>query len=442
MTIVLGLALQVASLAVVFLAYGARAFRRPGLYLLLSALVYHGVTEVGQTVGSPSEVRSVTTPDSVAKWTTVVGISMLAFAIAYVGLVGRSNVRAEVPAMSHEVRTRLLRAFDWRVFAIPSLVLVVLTARAGAPTPGVQNSGGFAGQFLIPIISLATINFVASRRSRIVPAVVVELLLVTVAGSRLGVVTTGVVTLFGLMLLGVRPTKREAVICLLAVGVLGVTVSAARNQVSREAITAASSPLARLQIIASGAWGALKGDEAPDLTASEPFASRIDGNTFPAAIMDALQSGRDGTGLTTLANDVQLAIPSFLYPSKLGTSLQDRSEKEYIDNYYGLGISTDFLPTQFGIMVSYYGPFWLPMLAVLLASIFAIGDRMMIRPTFAGFLTPLWLVQCALTYERGMDVYFLTARGFVVILAGMLVFDLVLPSRRVDRSITVENTST
>jgi hypothetical protein len=430
----LGLGLELLSLAVVFGAHRVGSFRRPGFYLLIFAFAYHGVTELGQLVtGVPSAQRAVVSADSVGLWTVVVGLSMLAFALVYVAF-GRSRTTKDRPDVwTAEELAPLLRALDWRILLGISLILLVLTARGGVPTNVAATSGGFAGQFLVPIVSLAAISFVVSHRSRwIVPTVAVELFAITIAGSRLDVIAAGGVTLFGLMLFGVRPSRRQAVASLLVVLALSVSLDAARTEVGRTAITAASSPIARVQIIAAGAFNSLTSNRTAGTQGSgEPLAARLDGNSFPAAIMNALSAkGLNNIGLTTLLNDVRLAVPSSLDPGKLQTNILDRSEKGYIDNYYNLGIRTDFIPTQLGSMVAYYGPFGLPVLAALLGGLFAFGDRMMAHRTFAGFLVPLWLVQCALTYERGMETYPIAARGVAVILAAMLAIDFFRRSKR------------
>ena len=69
-------------------------------------------------------------------------------------------------------------------------------------------------------------------------------------------------------------------------------------------------------------------------------------------------------------------------------------------------------------MLAYLGPWGLPLLAGGLGVLYAWGDRLIGRGSLLGFLVPLALLSCAMSYERSMETYVLTARGFAVIFVG------------------------
>lgn len=425
LALIVGWALQITSAILVFIVFRGGAFRRLGIYLILAVITYHGLTEVVQRFAGFSDMRSAAQPEYVAGWVLLSGAALLCFSLVYVAVSSR---RADVREGGlHLERGRLLRVLDWRILGLLSIPLLA-TIASGAYQGGaaaaqgakvtVTTSTGLAGQFLVPLLVLTTISFVASGSNRrLGPGFLLEMLAFLLTGSRQSLLAGAGMTLFGLMLLGRRPTRRQVIIGLAVVALLGLAVNTSRAQVGRDRFNQASSATERIKVLAEGDLAALKGDEPLYASSStQSLGSRIDGNTFPSAVLAELDRGKPVLGLTTFLNDVRLAVPSFLNKQKLSQDVTTRSEKVYIKQAYGLGLPIDFLPTQMGAMLPYYGPWGLPLLMGLLGLLFAAGDRLMTRPTMVGFLVPLGLLQCALYYEQSMDVYPLAARGLAVIL--------------------------
>ncbi len=424
----LGLLLQLVSVLVLRVGLGRGLLRRTGPYFVIAAVSYHGLTELLQQVtGEPGNLRYLVPSDVVDDWTVVVGVSLVAFSVAYVVVTRRGKGPAAVGEAEFMVARRdLLRVFDWRVLLCLSVPLIVVVA-AGEYRPGAQGAGavaetsavvGLTGDFLVLMVVLTTISFIGQGgRYRFAPALLLQMIVLALVGQRSFVVFAAITTVFGLSLLGFRPRRPQVISAILLVLLLALSINTARGLVGRDASVRSTSLAQRIQFIGAGTLALIKGDQLPyAATAQQPLADRLDGNSFPAAVLGALQEGGKPVGLATTKNNALLAVPSFVNPTKLLTDVTARSEKRYLSKAYGIPTPDDFLPTQLGVAVSYFGPYGLPFVAGLLGTGFGVVDRRFLgRITPLGLLVPLGALTCALGYEHSMEIYPLTARAVGVL---------------------------
>ncbi|SHG29863.1 hypothetical protein SAMN05443575_1954 [Jatrophihabitans endophyticus] len=425
-SLLLGLILQAVAVALLFVVFRRSMFRRTGTYLLLAMVVFHGVTELLQLAsGARSQYRSSIPQHSLDAWYLDIGAACVVYAAAY-ALVAR---RSPAPVTAGQV-ARVLTVFDWRVLAVLTAPLVAIVARggyhvsvAGPVTNFDPTQSGLAGQFTTLGITLTSISFIARHPRAFVPAFLVEMAAEVLVGQRLDVLTAALATVVGLAVIGRRVRLRAVVAAALIAGFVGLSLNAARAQFGRDEYNNATSATARLSLIARGSAALVTGASAKYDNATQPTAIRIDGNTFAAGETAALAGGTRPAGLGTVVNDAKLAVPSFLAPGKLSTSLADRSEKFALQDHFSLSYSADFIPTQMGAALGYFGPIGLLFFAGLFAVGFGLVDRAAGRRLTAWtYLLTIGSLIAALSYEGTNETYFVTARGVVaayVLLAGL-----------------------
>jgi hypothetical protein len=418
-TLGLGLVLQLSSLLLLLAAFGKATFRRVAPYLVICAITYHGITELVQLLtGVPSAHRQITSTQSIDQWTVLLGATLLIFSIFYV-VLSRGNPRSSNDKEKDHAAAvqRILRVFDWRVLAIACLPLLAFAGHSEVQASSISDPSGMVGlarQFLALCLSLTLISFIAPNPSRRLIAIVPALGLVTVIGTRLGVIVFAGTVFFGLAMIHRSPPKRR----ILAVGlislVLALSIGAARGHVGRQQFM--NAPLAeRAQMIVVSTISVMNGETSTFADQQESLGQRLDGNSFPAAIMDNLKN-RGPVGIETVKNDIALAVPSALNPSKLSTDVTSRSEKEYIRQWYGMTFRGDFLPTQFGTMLAYAGWGGLLGIGAFLGAVFAAIDQRLLRLLTPGtFLLALSLLGCVLDYEGSMDAYTVGLRGALMV---------------------------
>lgn len=433
--VVWGLLLQAVSLGVMFAAFGRATLRRVGPYFLFSAVVYHGVTEVVQAVTGSSRYRGFTTQASIDRWLPIIGWVCLLFTVFY---VVASRRRAH-PAVDVEAERaafdRILRVFDWRILAVFTVPLLLIVARGGYHYGDLTNykgtvaaSSGLAAQFFDIAVSLTTISFVAKHPRGFVAAILLELAAVVMVGSRNDLIVVFACTLFGLAILRRRPQRRAVIAVVILAGFVVLAINSTREIYGRDAYNNASSLGTRLTLIVHGAFGVFGSQPATYQGQSQPLGERLDGNSFPAAELDGMRKGVHPVGLTTARNDLMLAVPSVLNPGKLSGNVLDRSEKGYLANHFEVGYTGDFIPTQFGAMLGYFGVGGLLILAALFGALYGWLDRKLLAvssPT--RYVAVIALLICALSYPTPLDVYPITARGAVTLLLLMTVLDRLRP---------------
>ena len=438
-TLLLGLVLQGISIGLLIVVFKRSVFRRIGPYFVFGAFVYHGLTEIVQALtGEPSSYRVYAQTNAIDTWTVVAGCAMLLFAIAYAFVLTANTSAGERETQTDLDVDRVVRILDWRLLAmicVPLIAVVGTSAFRPGDQSGLKPTAtpalvGLAQQFLVIALALTTISFIITHKGNVVLPLLVQLGIMTLVGSRLEVLVAAVTTLFGLAILHRTPSARQIVTTIAIVAAMAFAITGARNGVGRSQL-AATDLAERVQVLAGGALSAIQGEEPLYSRQQQPLGERLDGNSFPAAILTAESGGRDPVGLTTARNDLLLAVPSFVNPDKLSTNVESRSEKAYLNAYLGVGIRGDFLPTQLGSMLGWFGPIGLMFLAGLMGLAVGVAERVLrSRLTPSRLILTLALFGCVMRYESGMETWSLGFRGALLLVAFVFLADRVRGHRR------------
>lgn len=423
--VVLGLVLQGVAVGVMHWAVGGHWARHAGALLLLVAVAYHGATEIVQAVFPGRNVfRQYVTQGQIDVWVFLVSGALLLYAVAYALALGRKH-RATSPATVSVEGLSL----KWFLLVTVPVIWMALNGFAfmagnGATSRASMNDyllSGLVVQFVIVLLAVCSALAIIRVGTRwALPVLLAQSALVATVGARSMVVIACVMALYGAALAGVRIPRKQLVSAGLIVVVLGMTISASRAVEGRTPFDAEAGAGQRIAALGVGLT-ALPTRQGMDHVLDD-FVYRLDGNMFGARVLAALERGARPVGAETFENNLRLAIPSSIYPAKLRSSSLDRNEKDFFAARFGLPSTsqTDVLPTVWGTMVGYGGPFVLLVLSALLGLAVARVDRWITRgssPLF--FILGLGIVQFVLSYERGWQAFFVQMRGVVLLVAAV-----------------------
>jgi hypothetical protein len=429
--VVLGLVIQIVALGLLFAKLGRTWFRHLGAIFILMAVLYHGVGEILIAL-FPSEnpYRPLFDPKYVGQFVLLVSMAILVLTIAYVWAIGKRP--GPVPPADTPGAALTKRIFDYRLMLLVTVPLLILTLGGqGYGSNGGLNGGagigttlGLTQQFFILGIVLSGFGFVMRFGRRwIFPVLVAQSLTLAVTGQRFPILIGAVMLIYALSLLGMK-FERRLVFGLVVLVLLAWVITASRAAEGRYATTSAAS--VRLTFLTTGLSNLFTSSTGQGLAFTLGY--RLDGNSYGAMSLEALDNGSSPVGLTPLKNDVLLAIPSFLNPSKDRTAVEDRSEKLYVEHHLPIpelqtsaGNYLDILPTQLGALTGILGPIGLFFAAFALGLAFAALDRWLRRGLGPmRILVSLGVLYCVLDYEGSWDTYTTTARGILLLLALMV----------------------
>jgi len=148
------------------------------------------------------------------------------------------------------------------------------------------------------------------------------------------------------------------------------------------------------------------------------FASRFDGNSFGALVLDRIAAGTPPVGARALVVTFKYLVPRFLFPDKLDLDVTERSDKGFIAYYYGLPQNIDWLATVWSTTSAYYG--W-PSLIVF-AAFGGLGiaklDSILLRSTsHCWYIVGVIAVASAVMSEQGVGIYLGSARACIFLCA-------------------------
>ena len=418
-TLALGLLLQGLAVGVVLLLRPRHSAVGLGALFVGVATIYHGVTELVQQIApGDNPNRRLTSDSQVADWTLLIGISLLAFTVGYAVIARRSSVRLGV------TRERVVEYLDWRPTVAFALVLVAIMAVGkGKASPGVDGSAptgdlyvtsGLVTQFLPIALSLASFAILARTRGRgLVLVLAAQCALHTLAGQRLEVAISAACLLYLLWLVGIPISRKQCLAVVALVAVSYLVILNARAIAGREKFDEGSGFSQRLNAVTSGV---VNSEYVTQAGAVRDLGVRLDGNSYPSIILKNILNGAPTVGFVVLGDDVKIAVPRFLDPGKLNSSLESRSLKTRLSSMYGITNSYDRLPTQLGELLPIGGPALMVVLAATGGLMLAGLERLLVgwRSPF-GILGLLALANGILLYEGGLQIYTLSARGVFVI---------------------------
>lgn len=374
------------------------------VFVFMSAIV-HGLTEVVQAAfPTHAYYRNLVGQAELEEWLLISGVANLVFAGAYV-LTRRIDARrATTPSLAAAENSP-----PWQ----PAAALAV----AGVVFAGFKESGNPTAAYWIDvllsqlwILAAVMAGFLLQVRLRgrfLVPMVIALAAGAAVLTSR----TMVLVTCLGLVGTMQRHRLRLPVRALAIAGgllvVLTALISSARAVVGREQLRRTLSE--RVDGLRDGGGELLKAGALEGLLTD--FVYRFDGNAFPGLVTLQFEHGREPVGLTPIAIDLFLLIPSVLYPDKLSSDDIMRNESAFIIWKLSLPANVPFLPSTYGVIYACLGTVGL--LASMLGGgfMFARGDRY----AEGGISTSRVLVGIILlvtpyAMDVGMVFYFLNAR--------------------------------
>lgn len=415
-----GLAFQAASLGVMRWRLGRQMWTHIGFLFVAVAATYHGLVEVLQrTIADRNPLSMVVAQHSIDVWVFIVGISLMGFAVVYVSTV-KPAVQVWAPVIQ-----------GWRLLAV-FLALPVAMLVSGMSSYWI---GGLTNEFVtlgLPIVSYAVLQ---RRRSRaaFMAVVVAQSFVLALLGQRLEV---GIAAALLLILARRHGLRRDRVLARRATKRRGRRLSTHRTLqvvavvIAAWAVLSLARATAGREAFAGTSLGervsALRGDvrasadSRSDVSFAENYVYRLDGNTWPALVYEHRRAG--WMGLTTAANALRVAVPSFLSPGKFSGD-KTLDEETVIDRHFGLqaAIDVDYLPTQMGTVLTYYGPWFLIFATMTAGWLFARLDSWIHRSSSTtALLVATGAAFAALQYERPMATYPLAARAVLVLAAALV----------------------
>lgn len=420
----LGILIQFCALLLLFAKLGKSWRHNIGAIFIVVAVAYHGLGEILIALSPGYDpYRPLVNPNDVSQFVLLISVAILLFTIAYASVVGK---RWEPPA--DELGAALtVRFFDWKLMAVVTLPLLLLTLGGqgygsnGAGVGAVSATLGLTQQFFILAIVLTGFGIVMRFGSKwAVWAIVLQSVALALVGERLAIAIGAIMLVYLLSQFGVRLRRLTAIMGLVVLLLFGLAITAARGAEGRFGTTATSS--VRLTFVTTGLKNLFASTTRQELAFTIGY--RLDGNSYGGMEQEALQGGSSPVGVTPIKNDFLDAIPSFLNPNKDLGNVGNRVEKNYVEEHLPIpelqigttGTYLDILPTQLGGLLGEFGMWGMFFGAVLLGFGFAALDRWLRRGLGPSrVLITLGFLYCVLDYEGSWDTYTTTARGVLLL---------------------------
>jgi hypothetical protein len=234
------------------------------------------------------------------------------------------------------------------------------------------------------------------------------------AGERTPILTGAVALALMLAYAGLRPSRAQvhAAAALTVVAILAVTgVRASQGRTffySDSGLSARASALGD----AVASLGASAQQNSPGIIAQA--ASRMDGNAFAGAILQAQTLGYPRLSAVYVPESLLVTVPNALWSSKL--SRGDALDPGVLaTGDFGLQ-PINFLPTLTGLYVGFLSPPWLVLFLACLGAVFGWAERWLLRSCTPSRLVLLaGAVTAALGYQGGLPAMLVDIRAAVII---------------------------
>ena len=412
-TLIFGLLLQLAALVIVLRRVRSRILMFNGAILVVMLCIFHGLPEIANVL-YPGMNHNLVLVDqeAVDRWVLLVGFAILLFSVVYTWTLKRNRKSRFESRAQIQVSLPVLLSM-----AIPAFILVITSGLSNYYGTYGYWIGGLSHEFFLLLMVMCFVDLILLFPRRwTMFLLTVEILLFTIAGSRLYVIAVFIMTAGALARYG-RPLKfRSLCIGFLLLATLTVLISSTRLYYGRETYLAPMGE--RLSNITRSAVTAM-GDSESDIKGD--FIYRFDGNIFPTIVNEKFREGYPGVGLRPFANNFLSLTPSFLYRGKVDSALEDREERWYTEIHFGMPLNYDLATTLFTVLFGYYGVTGLMFCAAGLGFVFAHLDRWVnSASTLLSLVTGLGLAYCCIITEQGVNVYFHTFRTAIVLLVVML----------------------
>ena len=322
-TLLLALLLQGAAIVLLRCRLGRPWLRRPVTILVLTSVVYQGLSSVLLLLPSIREwdtfrngIQSSVLDDA----TLIMSAGMLAFTTAYL-LTKPKRAQAAPDGTSIP---ELARALDWRVLALCCVPLAITTyeGRGYNGTIGISPTAPagsvLASSFFVLLVVLTAFSLVLAWGPRwFLPMLTGQSVILAAAGERTPVLADAITLILLMYYAGMRPSVRQLRVAA-AVAVLAALAITGVREVGKRGVYEQDSSLGtRVSGLATG-LEALPGQPAqqgPGQLAQAVI--RVDGVAFAGAIMQAERFGQPRLSVAYVPESLLMVVPSALWPAKL-----------------------------------------------------------------------------------------------------------------------------
>ena len=396
-----------------------RGTRRPrvrslGAIFITAALIFHFFGELPQFVLPGNAYRFYVDQAAIDRWLLYAGIALVAFAVAYVRTVSRRS--------PGEPTVTATRWPSWKSFLLITVPLW-LFAVGGATVTGHEASywaDGLVTQFLLLLVPVTVFLYLRIPPARrVLPTLILAEIALVLVGQRLSMVGPLVMIAWALAATGRSIGARKVILLFGVLAMLGLRLLTARVFSGREIV--ASGEISQRFAALTNAIGSLRLSEIRGAVSKDIF--RIDGNAWPAIVLER-QTSLPTVPLSWIQYDFIVAVPRFIYASKLDSGLAQLEEEGRIDFLYRIPTDVtippgpDWLPRSLGTALAYGGRFGLLALALVLGWALAVFDmRTRRRITFAWVVLGMSFAQCLTFYERDLQNVLGTLRGAILVIA-------------------------
>jgi hypothetical protein len=415
-TLLTALLVQTVSLALLRHRLGRRWLLRPVVLFMLASAVDLGIApallaipSVHAQDGSAIGVR----PGFIDRADLIMSVVMLGFTIAYL-LTRPERVAGPVRPVDLAVLSRVL---DWRILIIACVPMAVATAAGrgyndgSAAGPGTALETNLVSTFFIVVIAAAAVAFVLRHGARwFLPVLIVQSLLLALAGERTPIVVDGLALIVVLAFIGIRLAPRQQVAAALLAVLAIVAINGVRAQQGRGIFYTDSGLGSRVSALSSGLFG---GSSANDIAMPgfvTQFATREAGVDFAGSILQSMSEGQPRLSAGYVPESLLLAVPSFLWKDKLALGVGINPAQLQI-NDFGLQ-QINYIPSMVGTYIGMLSFPWLLLLFGLLGFSFGRFERWLLREcTPARVILLAGAISSALLYEAGLPTIVVQMRA-------------------------------
>jgi hypothetical protein len=378
--------------------------------VLFGVAIFHVLPEVIRLAAEvpPGPYREGLPPAAIESWLIVASASVLAFG-AGAGLV---RTLTGSPPVDPPLASRALGAAEsiFTSILVAAAIVFALIVIVGMGYGGYDSDnyllGSAVSTTVVPVlISVAVLATLRWRFALIVVVAIAGVLLLMGSRSVVGwSLLTGVVLVRRCG--GNIQTARLAVAIMVCTSII-IAIALIRDRAGRWSQDATLHD--RIGTVAEASSAQVGATNTSDLVL-DSFVHRIDGNGYGARILHAQsQPGTTVMGTEALANSILLATPSFVWPTKLDTPVEQRNQEGASVVHYGIE-ETDYLPTVIGSATSMFGwPGAIVVAGVLGVAVSAL-DRLL--PTRRPHHLPIAAATClvALNFEGNVETVILGCR--------------------------------
>ena len=419
-TLLLALLLQGVAVVLLRCRLGRLWLRRPVTILVLTSVVYQGLSSVLLLLPSIREwdtLRSGIQPSILDDATLIMSAGMLAFTTAYL-LTKPERAQAAPDGVSIP---ELAWALDWRVLALCCLPLAIATYRGRGYngtigiSPTAPTGTVLASSFFVLLVVLTAFSLVLAWGPRwFIPILTGQSVILAAAGERTPVLADAIVLIVLTCHAGMRPSGRQLRVAAAVAVLAALAITGVRELGKRGLYVQDSSLGTRLSGLATG-LEALPGQPAqggPGQLAQAVI--RVDGVAFAGAVMQAESFGQPRLSAAYIPESLLLVVPSALWPAKLTHAGAVNPGALEIEDF-GLQ-NTNFLSGLPGLYVGFL-PSWLLIgFLALLGVLCGVAEAWLFRShSVPGFILMAGSVIAALSYEQGLPGMLTALRSAVAI---------------------------